>query len=56
MRLACFHFFPTDYISRVWEQGCMFCSLQLMIRNVDEKQVMKVVLPHLVKLAKDSEM
>ena len=34
----------------------MFCSLQLMIRNVDEKQVRKVVLLELVKLAKDSEM
>ncbi len=31
-------------------------SLQLLVRNVDEKLVMKVVLPHLTKLAKDSEM
>jgi len=28
----------------------------LMIRNVDEKLVMKVVLPNLIKLAKDPEM
>jgi len=41
----------------------MQCSLQflflvgqLMIRNVDEKLVMKVVLPNLIKLAKDPEM
>ena len=30
--------------------------VQLMVRKVDEKLVMKGVLPHLIKLARDSEM
>ncbi len=44
-------------VSDIWLIDCnKLCALQVLVRNVDDKLVMKVVLPQLMKLARDAEM